>query len=222
MPTPGDLYEAACAYLLESAGLATSFGREGWCWRNQAPPDEPLPVAVLAHVSTEIESETFSRTSRARTELKTFQVAVYASSPEAADELCREVAETLEGAALLHEITFGTGTLIDIGRTGGESDTLDPAEAPDGSDVWGRSIELQAMILRDQSMSVEYRIITSPVGGIPHGVATAVGSLTVWNYFKDGDGVAVDVPGEVYTFLVKRPLSDWYVQAWTIFPPEEP
>jgi hypothetical protein len=143
-----DLYESLLGSLNSNAALGTSFGRAGYIWRNLAPPAEVLPVAVLAHVATEIEAEPFSRTSRARTELKTFQVSVYDDDAEDADTLCRAVVEAVEAAALAGSVTFTTGTLIDIGRTGGESDQLDPEASPTGNDVWGRMIELQGMISR--------------------------------------------------------------------------
>ena len=144
-----DLIEAVAGVLLADGALELAFGRAGWCWRNLADPDQPLPVCVLTAVSNKIIDEpAATRGDRSRAEGRTFQVAVYATSPSSAAGLADAVVLAIQAASEAGTLPITRGLVVDIAETGTETDERDPDPGPNGETVWSRTIELEAMISR--------------------------------------------------------------------------
>jgi hypothetical protein len=144
-----DLIEAVAGVLLADGALQLAFGRAGWCWRELAPPDEALPVCVLAGVSNNIIDEpAATRGDRSRAEGRKFQLAVYATSPGAAAGLADAVVLAIQAASDGGNILLQRGQVVDIAETGTETDERDPDPGPNGEVIWSRTIELEAMICR--------------------------------------------------------------------------
>jgi hypothetical protein len=144
-----DFIEALATVLLADGALELAFERAGWCWRDLAPPDEPLPVCVLSGVSNSITDEpAATRGDRSRVEGRVFQVAVYAASPSQAAGLADAVVDAIQAAADGENLPITRGLVIDVALTGTETDQRDPDPGPDGGIVWSRTLELEAMISR--------------------------------------------------------------------------
>jgi hypothetical protein len=144
-----DLLEVIAYVLLSDGPLELAFGRAGWCWRDLAPPDEALPVCVLTAVSNNIIDEpAATRGDRSRVEGRTFQVAVYATSPGSASGLADAVVLAIQAASDAGNLPITRGLVVDIAETGTEDDARDPDPGPNGEIVWSHTIELEAMIGR--------------------------------------------------------------------------
>jgi hypothetical protein len=130
----------------EDESLAAAFGHAGWLHLAEAPRGSALPVAIMAGVGSRTEVEpTAARHDRWRVELRSVQIAAYASGPDTAARLVGLMADAIEAAALDGRVLWTGGTVADVARNGVEQEGLDPDRGPDGADVWFHLIELEAM-----------------------------------------------------------------------------
>lgn len=143
-----DLYEAVWLAAYGSATLASLFGRSDFLWLDLAPPDAPLPVAVLSQVdgTASLESPVDDSTGAANwVGVETFQVAVFSTNRRTSRQLARSIAGVIETADATDGLTNDESAPLFVRRIGAGFDTRDPDQAPDGGDVWGHVIQFRAV-----------------------------------------------------------------------------
>ena len=143
--TAYDLFEAIWLACDADSGLTTSFGRSDWLWVDEAPADEPFPLAVISNpegVRTEYESPDDTGT----VELTTFRLpslSVYATTRASARDLLLSILNVIEDASLPFD--DGRDGVCLYLRHGDINESLDPDRGPDGADIWQATTILTAI-----------------------------------------------------------------------------
>jgi hypothetical protein len=140
-----DLVEAIYVEVGEDSALVTAFDdQEGWLWHTVAPPDQPIPLAVLrADESTPL-GETGSPTPWM--EDASYSVTVYAYGRGSARALCRQVMTAIEASADAGDLISDEGQVAGLLRVGDGLDARDPDPGPNGEDVWSHRITFRAFV----------------------------------------------------------------------------
>ena len=123
---PDDLVDAVFA--LARTELVAPNGEFTGFYSGEAPPEQPLPLAVLTEPDEEDEYWTTTNNALASGHL---QIAIYAGDRKAARRLGDRIRDLLWDAPL----AFAAGRLVYL-RPYSRSAMLDPDPGPDGNDCW--------------------------------------------------------------------------------------
>ena len=176
---PAGFVEAAAAYLLADAALASAFGQAAFAWADQAPAGTPLPMLILGDLDGHAEYQSPGADGLTPwDERGTWPVRVYAAGKAQAIALGRRVEAALFDAAL----TFADGQLLYCRRESAATDK-DPASAPGATkEVWARTLGFTVHLAR----------LAAPPGGGPGPWGQPAAGTTYTT--AGGDAVVISQP----------------------------